>query len=232
MNDTQYLIMAGGKEDRWGQYMGVHKHLLKIDGERLLDRTVRLLLARQDRPIRVVAKYPEYDVPGTDRVFPLDLDNGGVIASRDFWSTTARTTILFGDVYFTNDAMDRICAMAPKECTFIGRSKKSQITGCPYQELFGFSLLPENHAAVDQSIARVKHAMATEEIKVCAGWSIYRHLQGLPLRKRRCPKNFLDINDFTEDFDFPWDYEKWIERFEGRYVPPPPAWWQFWNRAA
>ncbi|GAG00873.1 unnamed protein product, partial [marine sediment metagenome] len=110
MADTQFLIMAGGSEQRWGQYLGVHKHLLPINGERLLDRTVRQLLAHGAHQITVVAKYPEYDVPGTQRVFPVDLDSGGAIASRDFWSETARTTVLFGDVFFTEDAIDRICA--------------------------------------------------------------------------------------------------------------------------
>jgi molybdopterin-guanine dinucleotide biosynthesis protein A len=224
--------MAGGKEQRWGRYLGVHKHLLKINGERLLDRTVRLLLERGARDITVVAKYPEYDVPGADRVYPLDLENGGAVASRDFWSDRARTTVLFGDVYFTDEAMDRICAMMPSEFTAIGRSKASQITGCPYAEFFGFSLLPENHARVDASITRIKDALATGEIKSCGGWAIYRHLQGLPLRKHRCRQNFLNINDFTEDFDVPEDYDRWIERFEGRYEAPDPPWWQFWNRAA
>ena len=212
--------------------MGVHKHLIPINGERLLDRTVRQLLARRADQIKIVAKSHEYDAPSTERIVPLDLENGGTVASRDFWSDTARTTILFGDVFFTEDAMDRICAMAPRECTFIGRSKASKITGCPYQELFGFTLLPENHVRVDQSIARVKQALATGEIKGCGGWSIYRHLQGLRLRNRRCPRNFLDINDFTEDFDVPQDYDRWIERYEGRNVPPQPRRWQFWNRAA
>ena len=230
MTNTQFVIMAGGKEQRWGQYLGVHKHLLQVHGERLLDRTVRLLLERGARQIKIVARHPEYDLPGCELVFPPDLENGGAVASRDFWSLRARTTILFGDVFFTDEAMDRICAMAPSEFTAIGRSKASEITGCPYEELFGFSLLPENHARVDRSIARVKAALATGEIKSCGGWAIYRHLQGLPLRKHRCRHNFLDIDDFTDDFDFPEDYDRWIERFEGRYVAPP--WWQFWNRAA
>ncbi len=232
MTHTQFVIMAGGKEARWGQYLGTHKHLLRINGERLLDRTVRLLLERGARQIKVVAKYPEYDVPGTERVFPLDLDNGGAVASRDFWSDTARTTVLFGDVFFTDDAMDRVCAMTASEFTAIGRSKGSRITGCSYAEFFGFSLLPENHARVDESIARVKGALATGEIKSCGGWAIYRHLQGLPLRKHRCRHNFLDIDDFTDDFDFPEDYDRWIERYECRFALPEPPWWQFWNRAA
>ena len=80
--------------------------------------------------------------------------------------------------------------------------------------------------------SRLTATCRTGRVVSCGAWAIYRHLQGLPLRKHRCRQNFLDIDDFTEDFDVPEDYDRWIERFEGRYAPPPMPWWQFWNRAA
>ncbi len=231
MKHTRLLIMAGGKEERWRNHLGTHKHLVSIHGERLLDRTVRMLRERGAADIMIVAKYPEYDVACTQRVHPHDEHRGAVVSSRDFWSGTQRTTVVFGDVYFTDAAMDRICNMSSPQCTFIGRSRRSRITGCPYQELFGLSLVPESHRRVSQSIERVKQALADGEIRICPGWSIYRHLQGLHLRDKRCPANFLNIDDFTEDFDVPEDYERWIQRFETRDEAKPSR-WQFWKRAA
>ena len=38
-----YYILANGEGKRWGNYKGVPKHLIEIDGETLIDRTVRLL---------------------------------------------------------------------------------------------------------------------------------------------------------------------------------------------
>ena len=35
------LILADGEGKRWGNYKGVPKHLLEIDGERLIDRMIR-----------------------------------------------------------------------------------------------------------------------------------------------------------------------------------------------
>ena len=39
----KYIIMADGKGSRWKNYRGMPKHLVKIKGETLLARTVRLI---------------------------------------------------------------------------------------------------------------------------------------------------------------------------------------------
>ena len=38
-----YIVMADGEGKRWGNYKGVPKHLIEINGETLLGRTTRLL---------------------------------------------------------------------------------------------------------------------------------------------------------------------------------------------
>ena len=178
MTQTRFVIMAGGKEERWRNHLGCHKHLIQIAGETLIDRTIRLLREMCHEELYLIAKYPEYDRPGVRRISPMDLENGAVVASQDFWSTDHRTTVLFGDTYFTESAMQQISRLEAKEPTFIGRRRGSRITGCPYQELFGFSLLPENHAAVSSSIDHVKNAMNEGVIRMCAGWSVYRPSSG------------------------------------------------------
>ena len=39
----KYVIMADGKGSRWNNYMGLTKHNIRIGGETLLERTVRLV---------------------------------------------------------------------------------------------------------------------------------------------------------------------------------------------
>lgn len=238
MEAVRYLIMAGGKEERWRNHLGTHKHLIRIDGERLLDRTVRLLRAAGAKELIIVAKYPEYEIEGTRRVAPQDLENGGALASADFWAEDRQTTVLFGDVFYTQAALRTICQAQPLHCTFIGRPGPSALTGCPYEELFGFILPVSEHGRVRLAMARVRDALRHGEIKSCGGWALYRHLQGLPLRKRRYPANFLVIDDFTEDFDFPEDYDRWIQNYRaGKRVTPmgtKPRFWHKWlpRRAA
>jgi choline kinase len=40
------IIIAAGEATRWGNYLGVPKHLIPIDGEPIAKRTIRLLKDR------------------------------------------------------------------------------------------------------------------------------------------------------------------------------------------
>lgn len=42
----KYIIMADGEGKRWGNYKGVPKHLITVEGETILERTIRLLRGR------------------------------------------------------------------------------------------------------------------------------------------------------------------------------------------
>ena len=57
--------------------MGVHKHLVEVNGERLLDRTIRLIHERIVAEILTLAKHPEYENDMAMLVCPSDLENGG-----------------------------------------------------------------------------------------------------------------------------------------------------------
>ena len=216
--------MAGGQESRWNGFLNIHKHLIKIDGERLIDRMVRLVRERLENPdITMVAFYPEYDIDGVKRVQPIPLEQqtkltSGANESANHWSETNRTIVLYGDVFYSNHAMDQICVHWSDNPTFFGRQKGSQITGCYWGEIFAFSFLPKNHADVLNAIHISKKAAESTNQK-SAGWQIYRALHGLPLiveanwnEKTDMAGDFVEIDDFTEDFDRPEDFTEWFKR--------------------
>ena len=39
----KYIIMADGKGTRWQNYNDIPKHFIEINGEKIIERTVRLL---------------------------------------------------------------------------------------------------------------------------------------------------------------------------------------------
>ena len=43
-------------------------------------------------------------------------------------------------------------------------------------------------------------------------WEIYRASQGIDLNLHQVGGGFTEINDWTNDFDFPRDYDTWISR--------------------
>src|SRR5947209_981132 len=65
------ILMCAGRAERWGRHLGVHKHLIQIDGEPLLDRTLRLVRRHTpDVPVIIVAFDPQYARDGCERFEP------------------------------------------------------------------------------------------------------------------------------------------------------------------
>ena len=51
---TTAIIIAAGEATRWGDYLGTPKHLVKVDDEPIIYRSVRLLLKNGITDINVV----------------------------------------------------------------------------------------------------------------------------------------------------------------------------------
>jgi len=67
----RYVIMADGKGSRWKNYKGIPKHLIEINGEKIIQRTIRLL--REYAPqneIIVTSHNPAYEFEGAVRYEP------------------------------------------------------------------------------------------------------------------------------------------------------------------
>jgi choline kinase len=101
------VIIAGGEGKRWNDYLGVPKHLVSIEKETLLQRTVRQLNEAGVFEIYIVGPNDyRYRIEGTKlyepQTFYNDLDSDKMLSSSYLWSTKQRNLILFGDVFFTD----------------------------------------------------------------------------------------------------------------------------------
>jgi choline kinase len=109
------VIIAAGEATRWGNYLNTPKHLIEIDGEPILHRTVRLLRLNGVTDIFVVSKDdPRYLIEGANQyIAKLNYENNAdadkFLSSKNLWNTQGRTLVLYGDVYFTYAAMQTIC---------------------------------------------------------------------------------------------------------------------------
>ena len=212
---TRALILCAGSGERWGEYQGNPKHLIKIEGERLIDRTVRLI--KENSPstdIVIVANDDRYKIEGTTLHKPvLNPDNVGAdnwLSSMPLWNKEGRTYFIFGDIWFSEDAMKRIFDPETKDMWFVyGRENRSRFTGKEWEEWFCMSFLPKDHDHVQKTLERVRDDFNDGRIGRAGGWEFYRAL------KIDDPVNhFVIIDDFTEDFDFPVDYDRWIKNRE------------------
>jgi hypothetical protein len=151
MRTDAIVLIAGGISRRWG---GVIKHLLPVNGEPVIARTIRLCHEiLPEVPVAVVT-WNEDIGDLADIWIPMDLEhaydsaNTGVIRSYPAWSINGTTHILLGDVSWNQSTLQRVLKHAGKSgVEFNGRPGANARTGRPFKEIFSMSfphdLIPE-----------------------------------------------------------------------------------------
>jgi hypothetical protein len=196
------IIACAGPQDKWGNHLGVPSHLVHVNGEPLLHRTVRQALSLTRDVHVTVPDDDRYTVLGVPRhVRRTDLPNE-YVSTRSLWSETGRTVLLLGDVYFTAAALRTVVSRTERAYRVFGRRGASQCTGTPYGEIFAASWWPEHHEMLDRHLAAIGGANK-------AGWRLLRAVQGTPTDRHITRRPwFVRIDDLTDDIDFPADYDR------------------------
>lgn len=214
---NRIVILAAGDGTRWGNFRGTTKHHTVVEGETLIERQIRQF-SRYTNDIVVVAKNITKSFSKVEVFTPKQdsgwLDMAKFKSSMELWGDE-RTVLVFGDVYFTDEAIESI-VNDNQEITFFLRKIESVITGKPYKEIFSLSFL----ASAKPKIQRWIEELIYEKIaNVSGGWFLYfKMLEELNLDLSTGLEReigFVHIDDWTEDFDFPIDLLHWEKRREG-----------------
>ena len=221
MDDTIAILIAAGEATRWNNYTGCPKHLVKINNEPLLNRSVRLIKTKGINKIYVVSKedsrYLMQDA--IQYIAKLDKNNEDAdkfLSSKELWNKSGRTIVFYGDVFFTEEAIDTIIDYSVRDWTLFCRPKKSELTGTPWGECFAQSFYPEHISKHEQTLYKIAQLKKEKKIIRCGGWEHYRAYVGIPddqLDKFVMTTNYVSIDDFTDDFDFPDDYERFVKHY-------------------
>lgn len=216
------IIICAGEATRWKNHLGVPKHLITIDGQTLLERTISLLRVRGVTDIHVVSKDdPRYKIKGSKQYiaklnYEENVDADKFLSSKELWSRKSRTIVFYGDCYFTKEAMDTIIGYTKREWTLFCRPDASQITGTKWGECFAQSFYPEDIEKHEAMLHYTAELYKSGVITRCGGWEHYRAMTGRTGEKVRRPHtmttNYVEINDWTDDFDYPEDYDVWSAR--------------------
>lgn len=210
------IIIAGGESTRWANYLGVPKHLAPIFGKPLLHDTIDKIRPYCD-DIWVTTQSDVGEIYGckTIRVTinPDNYDADKFINSSHMWIDDGVNYIFYGDVYFTNYAIIRIFTEVC-EWSYFSRFGASPFTLKPYGENFAIKFHGSWCARFREALKEVVKKNQEEETKRSGGWELYRQLCGIDLNKHAVNGHFVDINDFTEDFDYPVDYDNWLKRYK------------------
>lgn len=224
MAKTTAIMICAGEGTRWGNYLGVPKHLIEIEGETIVSRAVRLL-KNYDCDIYVVGRGDDnrYKIPGsTYYEAKLNSENGDAdkfLSSKDLWNKEGRTIVFWGDCYFTESAINKIMTYPIREWTLFARFGSSMYTGCVWGECFAQSFYSGDIEKHGTHLNKLVSLYKSGELPRCGGWEHYRSIVGIEnLNSHEHRGNFVDIDDFTDDFDFPEDYDRWKKNYEN-YIP-------------
>ena len=207
----KYIIMAGGNYKEFE----TPKQLLKVKGERLIDRTIRLLKENNVDDIAISSNNPLFDDCGVPRLTHENnyVTNSGVKVSgywvEAFYPTDEPVTYLYGDVYYSNYAIRTIVNTNTDDVLFFA---SKNVHGRPeyiknWEEPFAFKV-------VNQKKFREKIEFCKQEYdkghcnREPISWELYRVLNGYDINTHIIGDNFVAIDDYSTDIDCLSDIEK------------------------
>lgn len=212
----KYVIMCGGN---YKDQFATPKPLLKVDGEVLVERTIRLLKENGIKDIAVSTDIDDYnylDVEILENKTNYIHDKYGKVKSSDSCWLTAYYPLedsacyLAGDVYWTEEAIKTIINTEVKDTMFIvapdkqdGR-KHISIKG---REPLGYKV--QNQKVFRQAINDIKREIDEGKFTYDPiSWNLYRKLNGIPMDYHgfgndifNSNGDYLAIDDITTDID-------------------------------
>ena len=191
----KYIIMADGRGERWKNHLGHPKHLIEIDGETLLARTVRLL-KRHDPACDVIITSHDtrYEVEGATRYEPQN--NHLEIDRFTYELIEPHICFLYGDAFYSEEAIDCVVRQKASDLLFFGNREAI------------FAIKVEDADVMKQHVNRVRELFQKGEIDQCKGWQVYQSFSGLPFGQKKTGEKYIVIEDGTRDFNSPEDYNE------------------------
>lgn len=210
----KYIIMCGGDYKKFK----TPKHLSVINGERIIDRTIRLLKENGVKDINISSNNPIFDTCGVNR---LEHNNSYINTGTDnigywldaFYPVEEPVVYLWGDVYFTEEAIKKIVNYKTNRNVFFG-------TGVAYNKWHydwgePFAYIVNDYATFFKGIEDVKRLKDLGKCKrEPVVWELYRYLHGLDINKQVITEDYEVIDDGTMDVDSPEELEQLKKQFE------------------
>jgi hypothetical protein len=205
------IILADGPAKRWDH--PIPKHLIELNGEVLLHRTVRQLRERGCADVWITSHDIRYDVAETTRFAPTDnrFQIDQFYACHPIWlqCNNLPVVFLYGDVYFSDAAIDTILDSQTSDYLYFQRTGGSSVTGKEWKEGFAMKVADTNgfYLALSALRADLASGQIVDEHHQLQGF-----LEGYgPGPYWDIGPHGIEIDDETEDFDFPSDIDVWLD---------------------
>ena len=210
----KYIIMCGGTYEKWE----TPKHLVKINGEPLVARTIRLLRENGVKDIAISSnddRFKQFGVPVLRHNNPYHLpkDHDAESPWLDaFYPMDTPVCYLCGDVVFSPEAIKTIAEEQTEDIQFFA-SAEPLPANYPkkWAEPFGFKVV--NTKRFFEAIEETKeYEKQGKFYRQPVSWELWQVIMNTPLNDIDYT-NYVAINDYTCDIDHPEDVaeiERWI----------------------
>lgn len=211
----KYIIMCGGTYRKWEK----PRHLLTINGESIVARTIRLLRECGVEDIAISSNNPvfeQFGIPVLKHNNTYDAD--GYNNFKGYWcdafyQITEPVCYMFGDVVFSKNAIKTIVETDTDDIEFFASAPPFHASyPKPHAEPFALKVVDNEHLAVavdrtkklaDSGVFRRKPIM----------WELWQVIRNTSLNVIDYT-NYTIINDWTCDIDEPSDVryiEGWVK---------------------
>jgi hypothetical protein len=202
------IILADGPAKRWNH--PTPKHLITLNDEVLLHRTVRQLKSRAVTDLWVTSHDVRYEITGVNRFEPenneFQIDQ--FYACSPLWRHHGPVVFLYGDVYFSEAAMDTILGSITNSYLYFQRTHGSKVTGKIWKE--GFAMKVANTELFYHALATLRHLIVTRAIEH-AHHQVQGYLEGNGTGHYwGLGPHGIEIDDETDDFDSPEEVTQWL----------------------
>jgi hypothetical protein len=223
------IFTCAGEQKRWGNYMNQPKHLAPITDSTLLKRNIDLFDKFFTKAsiyvlIRSAELKPTYDVTQKISFYtPEDIkDDEAMYKTLTPFLQMEKddVLVLLGDVIFSEECVKNIHDnVVNKEFNVYGRKYDSTITGGKWGELFAFYVPQDFKQTFISAVTAVERLHADDKLDRFSGWEVisYIYAEGKQddmahiFNDRLFPASFIEIDDTTEDLDYPEDYDTYLK---------------------
>lgn len=201
----KYIIMCGGQYPKWDG----PRQLVELAGERLIERTIRLLQQAGATDIAISSNDECFEAFGVP-VLHHENNYGkkpGASWVEAFYPTEDPACYLMGDVFFSPEAIRKIVARPTTGIDFFASAPpfgKSYIKS--HAEPFAFKVVDQKRfrAAIDFVIASQNTGIF---LRHPISWELWQVINGESVKVINF-RNYTVINDYTCDIDTVEDIKK------------------------
>ena len=214
----KYIIMCGGSYDYWE----TPKQLVEINGERLVDRTIRLLKENNIPEVYISSNNPIFD--SCDAIRIEHSNNWSVVDNKEtgYWldayypfPDNEQICYLYGDVYYSEAAIKTIVEYEASENTLFGSGIALNEQHNNWGEPYAYKVF--NNKKFKDGIEKCKEMYNAGLInRNPITWELYRVLHNLNINIQQITTDYVVIDDETIDIDKPHEIEETIQRI-GEY---------------